>query len=170
MKIPLRYIVRSLLERKSSTFMTIASFTLVVLALIALLSMLEGVNKVLINSGKPDRLFVINENATNENQSRLSPKEALILSTYPEIRLDANAHPMISEEIVKTTYIEKNSSIRVQTNFRGVNLKDALKVHYGLKLITGRMFNPDSPNEVIIGKSIYKDWIRIPGSSSLLRI
>ncbi len=155
MKIPLQYIIRSLLQRKSSTFMTIASFTLVVLALIALLSMLEGVNKVLINAGKPDRLFVINENATNENQSRLSKKESLILSTYPEIRLDANARPMISEEIVKTTYIEKNSSIRIQTNFRGVDLDNALKVHYGLKLIAGRMFNPDAPNEVIIGKSIY---------------
>lgn len=155
MKIPLRYIIRNLLQRKSSTFMTIASFTLVVFALIALLSMLEGVNRVLINAGQPDRLFVINENATNENQSRLSPKESLILSTFPEIRLDHDARPMISEEIVKTTYIEKNSSIRIQTNFRGVDLNAALKVHYGIKLLTGRMFNPDSPNEVIVGKSIY---------------
>lgn len=155
MKIPLRYTVRSLLQRRSSTAMTIGSFTLVVLTLIALLSMIEGVQKTLISSGEPDRLFVINENATNENQSRLSQKEALILSTYPEIKTDADARPVMSEEVVKTAYIESNSGLRIQANFRGVNLSDALKVHYGVKLSAGRFFKPDAENEVIIGKSIY---------------
>ena len=155
MKIPLIYIVRSLFQRKSSTLITIISFTLVVLALISLLAMIEGVNKTLISSGAPDRMFIINKNATNENQSRLSQLDIQIIGTYNQIKLDDNAYPVMSNETVKTSYVENEAGVRFQTNFRGVDLNNALKVHYQLMLVQGRFFRPESRDEVIVGKEVF---------------
>ena len=155
MKIPLIYIVRSLFQRKSSTLITIISFTLVVLALISLLAMIEGVNKTLISSGAPDRMFIINKNATNENQSRLSQLDIQIIGTYNQIKLDDNAFPVMSNETVKTSYVENEAGVRFQTNFRGVDLNNALKVHYQLMLVQGRFFRPESRDEVIVGKEVF---------------
>jgi putative ABC transport system permease protein len=155
MKIPLVYIVRSLFQRKSSTLITIISFTLVVLALISLLAMIEGVNQTLISSGAPDRMFIINKNATNENQSRLSQLDIQIIGTYNQIKLDDNANPIMSNETVKTSYVENEAGVRFQTNFRGVDLNNALKVHYQLKLVQGRFFRPESRDELIVGKEVF---------------
>ncbi|HKJ30290.1 MAG TPA: FtsX-like permease family protein [Balneolales bacterium] len=154
MKIPFIYIIRSLFQRKTSTLMTIISFTLVVLALISLLAMVEGVNKTLISSGAPDRLFIINKNATNENQSRLSQQDIQILGTFDAIKLDDNAEPVMSNETVATVMAQNMSGIRLQSNFRGVNLNKARSVHYQLKLIDGHFFQMESNNEIIIGKEV----------------
>ena len=117
--------------------MTVSSFTLVVLALISLLAMVEGVNKTLISSGSPERLFVINKNATNENQSRLSQQDIHILGTYDAIKLDNNAEPVMSDETVSTVMVQNIHGVRLQTNFRGVLLSKARKVHNQLRLIDG---------------------------------
>lgn len=154
MKIPFIYIIRSLFQRKTSTMITITSFTLVILALLSLLAMVEGVQKTLISSGAPDRMFVINKNATNENQSRLSQQEIQIFGTFDDLKLDNNAEPVMSSETVGTDMAQNLSGVRLQTNFRGVDLKKALQVHYQLKLVSGRFFRPESGDEVIIGKEI----------------
>jgi len=117
--------------------------------------MIEGVNKTLISSGAPDRMFIINKNATNENQSRLSQLDIQIIGTYNQIKLDDNAYPVMSNETVKTSYVENEAGVRFQTNFRGVDLNNALKVHYQLMLVQGRFFRPESRDEVIVGKEVF---------------
>jgi len=155
MRIPVSYSIKSLFQRKVSTIMTVASFGLVVVVLIALLSMVQGVNETLISAGAPDRLFVINKNATTENQSRLSVKDVQTVGLYPEIKLDASGHPVTSTESVKTTYAEGMAGDRIQVNFRGVDLEKARKVHDQLELTEGRFFDPSMGDEVIVGRSIF---------------
>jgi len=155
MKIPISYTVKSLFQRKVSTSMTVASFALVVIVLLALLAMVQGVNETLISAGAPDRLFVLNRNATTENQSRISPKDASSVGLFPEIKLDANGNPITSDEVVKTNYTEDRQGNRTQVNFRGIDLQQARKVHYQMNLIEGRFFNPAMSDEVILGKSVY---------------
>ncbi len=154
MNIPLIYVVRSLLQRKGSTALTIGSFALVVLVLIALLSMVRGINQTLISSGEPDRMFAIDKEASAENQSRLSYPDALAVGTYGQVRLDERARPLTSYELVGTTYADGPGGERVQVNFRGVDLDEALRVHNQLRLRAGRFFDPDAEGEVIAGKGI----------------
>lgn len=155
MKIPVMYSIKSLLQRKTSTAMTIGSFTLVVVVLLALLAMVQGVNETLISAGAEDRLFVLNKNATTENQSRINAGDLPALGLFPEIKLNALGYPLTSPEMVKTTYAETQSGLRTQVNFRGVDLDKARSVHYQLKLTEGRFFDPSMGNEVILGKTVF---------------
>lgn len=156
MKVPVSYSIKSLFQRKVSTLITIASFTLVVLVLIALLAMVQGVNATLITAGTDDRLFVLNRNATTENQSRIDPGGISPIGLYPEIKLNADGHPVTSSEMVKTSYVETISGERIQVNFRGMDLQDARSVHYQMTLTGGRYFDATAFNEVILGETIYK--------------
>lgn len=155
MKIPVMYSIKSLFQRKVSTTITVASFALVVLVLLALLAMVEGVNETLITAGAEDRLFVLNKNATTENQSRLNPADLPALGLFPEIKLNAQGHPVTSAEMVKTTYAETESGIRTQVNFRGVDMEKALPVHYQLEILGGRFFDPSTTDEVMMGRTIF---------------
>jgi len=155
MKVPVSYSIKSLFQRKISTAMTIASFALVVIVLLALLAMVQGVNATLISSGAKDLLFVINRNATTENQSLIPAKDIPVLSIYPEIKLDKKGQAVLSKEIVRTSYAEYGANKKIQVNFRGVNLPQALKVHYNMRLIKGSFFTPSSTEEVIVGQNIY---------------
>lgn len=155
MKVPVSYSIKSLFQRKISTAMTIASFALVVIVLLALLAMVQGVNATLISSGAKDRLFAINQNTTTENQSLISAKDIPVLSMYPEIKIGKNGLPIISKEMVRTSYAEYGRGKKIQVNFRGVDLPMALKVHYNVQLVKGRFFDPSSTEEVIVGQNIY---------------
>lgn len=155
MKVPVSYSIKSLFQRKVSTAITVASFALVVIVLLALLAMVEGVNKTLISAGSDDRLFVLNKNENTENQSRINPGDIPSLGLFPEVKLDANGMPLTSAERVKTTYAEDRSDNRIQVNFRGVDLEQALNVHYQVELVEGRFFDPIMNNEVILGKTIF---------------
>lgn len=155
MKIPVIYSIKSLLQRKVSTTMTIASFALVVVVLLALLAMVQGVNETLISAGAEDRLFVLNENATTENQSRINTGDLPALGVFPEIKLSALGYPLTSPEMVKTTYAETKSGLRTQVNFRGVDLDKARSVHYQMKLTEGRFFDASMSDEVMLGRTVF---------------
>lgn len=156
MKIPVSYSIKSLLQRKISTLITVASFALVVLVLLALLAMVQGVDETLISAGAEDRLFVLNMNATTENQSRIEPGDIPTLELYPELKLSANGQPVTSAEMVKTSYIETMGGERIQVNFRGVDLQRARDVHYQMSLREGRLFEGAAFNEVIVGETIFE--------------
>lgn len=150
-RIPLPYVTRSLLQRKGSTALTVGSFALVVLVMIALLSMVRGIDQSLIGSGSPDRFFVISKTATTENQSRLAQEDAQAIGVYAGVKVDAQANPITSHELVSTTYAAGPSGDQVQINFRGIDQHDALAVHTEFKLVEGRFFNPSAEDEVIVG-------------------
>lgn len=155
MKIPIMYSIKSLFQRKVSTTMTIASFALVVVVLMALLAMVQGVNETLISAGAKDRLFVLNKNATTENQSRIAAADLPALGLFPEVKLNAQGRPVTSAEMVKTTYAEQSSGLRTQVNFRGVAPRKARSVHYQMKIIEGRFFDPSMADEVMLGKTVF---------------
>ncbi|SMO49143.1 ABC transporter permease [Fodinibius sediminis] len=156
MKIPVSYSIKSLFQRKVSTLVTVASFALVVLVLLALLAMVQGVNATLISAGADNRLFVLNRNATTENQSRIDTGDVSTIGLYPELKLNADGRPVTSAEMVKTSYVETLSGERIQVNFRGVDLEKARSVHYHMTLVAGRFFDASAYNEVILGETIFE--------------
>ncbi len=154
MKIPFVYIVRSLIRRLRSTTLTLSAFGLVVFSLLMLLSMVEGVNDMLISSGAPDRVIAFNANVTSENHSQLSPRDVRAVGDHEAVKLTAEGVPYASAEVVKTAYAISPRGDRVQANFRGVDLRQAQLVHNRLRLIAGRFFNPDVEDEVILGRKV----------------
>ena len=151
-RVPFNYLTRSLFQRKGSTALTVGSFTLVVLVLIGLLSMVRGIDQTLVGSGEPDRFFVISKNVTAENQSQLSEVDARAVGDFAGVKLDAEANALTSFELVTTAYASGPSGQQVQLNIRGVDLAQALQVHEQLRLVTGRYFDPTAEEEVIVGR------------------
>lgn len=154
MKIPYIYIVRNLSQRISSTIMTIGAFALVIVALLLLMAMVQGIDRSLVTKGAGNRIFVISGDATTENQSRLSPQEADILGTTKNIKLKPDGDPMISSETVGSQYVSGPGGQNILINFRGVDLSDALQVHSGIRIVSGRFFDVKADNEVIIGRGV----------------
>lgn len=150
--VPFVYIARSLLQRRGSTALTAGSFALVVLVLLGLLSMVQGIDRTLVGSGAADRLFVLDKSATAETQSQLAPPVARAVGDVAGIRLDAEARPATSFELVSTTYAVGAGGQQVQVNVRGVDLAPALRVHRQLRLEAGRWFDPAAEDEVVVGR------------------
>ncbi len=156
MKIPFRYITRSLFRRLGSTLLTVSSFGLVIFSLVILLAMVEGVNEMLIASGAPDRILTFNENVTSENHSQLTAVEVSAISSYEGVKLTATGLPYASSEIVTTTYVNSPRGDRIQANFRGVDLEKIPLVHHELRIVDGRLFNPNAEDEVILGRQVFE--------------
>ncbi len=149
------YIVRSLYQRAGSTLLTVGSFGLVIFSLVILLAMVEGVNEMLIASGSTDRVLAFNENVNSENHSQMLPRDVLSIRNNPAVKLTPEGLPYASSEVVKTASATSPRGDRIQTNFRGVEPADAVRVHNQLHLVAGRFFNPASEDEVIIGLQMH---------------
>ena len=156
MMVPYLYIARSLFRRMGSTLLTMSSFGLVVFSLVMLLAMVEGVNDMLIASGAPDRILTFNENVNSENQSQLSPQAVRAVKNHESVKLTPSGLPYASVEVVKTAYALSLQGDRIQTNFRGVVPAQAMLVHNQLRIVAGRLFNPDREDEVIMGRQMYQ--------------
>lgn len=154
MKIPYTYIIRNLTQRFSSTLMTIGAFALVIVALLMLMAMVQGIDRSLVTKGAGNRIFVISGDATTENQSRLDPDEADILGTTQGIKLKPDGDPMISMETVGSQYVSGPGGQNILINFRGVDLSNALQVHNGIRIVSGRFFNDKADDEIIIGRGV----------------
>ena len=156
MNVPILYIARSLIRRLGSTVLTMSSFGLVVFSLVMLLAMVEGVNNMLISSGAADRILTFNESVSSENQSQLSMQDVRAIKNHSAVKLTPAGLPYASSEVVTTAYAMSPRGDRIQTNFRGVVPAQAQLVHKELQIVSGRYFNPQAEDEVILGRQMYE--------------
>lgn len=169
MKIPLSYIVRSLWQRKTATLLTVSSFVLVILTLIALLATVKGIEATLIETGNPTRLVIINKNASFETQSKMTESDGTIIGAFTEIKLSPDAKPLTSFEVLTTTFADSLDGQQVQVNLRGLDMPQALAVRDEIKLIAGKMFASDSADEVVLGRGIADGMGVSPGDFIIMK-
>jgi len=154
MKIPLKYTIRSLKNRKLTSFITLAGIALVVFVFAAVLMMSYGIQKTMKATGSRDNVMIFRKSATAEISSIIGPDVQNIISTLPHIAKTANGTPIISYEPVVVINLPIKGGGLSNITVRGVS-HTINELRPDVKIIKGRMFNWGM-RELIVGEAITK--------------
>ena len=152
MIVPLAYNTRSLLVRGWTSLFTAGGIGLVVAVTLLLSGLVGGLRQMLVGTGDPDNLVVLRKGATNDGSSFLTIESVRIVRALPGIARDAAGRPMVSPEIINQPFIRTRDGGRENVLVRGVDPM-AFQVHRDVRLVEGRMFQPNL-GEVVIGKGV----------------
>lgn len=156
MAIPFKYTIRSFMNRKLTTIITIAGIGLVVFVFAAVLMMAYGVEKTLVSTGSPNNIKVVRKSSQGEISSIIEGETVNLLKTLPHIATTADGKPIMSGEPCVIINLEIRSGGMSNISVRGVSQEVSL-LRPQVKITEGRMFNP-SMRELIAGKAVNKKF------------
>jgi len=154
MKIPMKYIVRSLFARRLTTAITIFGVSLVVFVFTAVLMMSDGIRQTLRGTGSSENVLIARKAANGEISSIITSNTYGVISSLPQIARGADGAPLITGDVVVVINLEKIGTDGGISNVtvRGVS-PAALTLRPQIQVKEGRMFNWGA-REVIVGSSI----------------
>ncbi len=157
MKVPLKYVTRSIKTRKLTTAITVTGIALVVFVFAAVLMMAYGVQKTLIATGFPDNVLVARKSSNGEISSIITGDTRDVIKTLPFIAKDDAGKLIISEEPVVVINLEIKNGGMSNVTVRGVS-QEVTALRKQVKIKEGRMFNP-ALRELIVGQAISKKFL-----------
>jgi putative ABC transport system permease protein len=153
--IPLRYNVRSLLVRRTTTLATVIGIGLVVAVLASSMMLTEGIRKTMASSGTPGHAIVLRKGSDVEMTSSIElPSIGLVLAA-PGVKKDSGGRPIGAGEIVTVIALPKlDASPGAVSNVtvRGV-ADNVLALRPEVHFVAGRPARPGS-DEAVIGARI----------------
>ena len=155
MAIPLKYNLRNLVARKTSTGMTAFVIGLVVAVFLCVLALVQGVTRTLSVNASTRNILAMRVGSQAEMQSVITRDQAEQLQSMAGPERSAAGKPYVSPELITLINVPRadgksNSNVQV----RGM-APVGLEMRPGVKLIDGRMFTP-STNEAIVSKNLSK--------------
>lgn len=154
MKIPFKYIVRSLLTRRLTTAITVVGISLVVFVFVAVLMMANGITQTLVATGSDENVLIARKAANGEISSIITNDSYGVIAALPQVARDADGKPLITGDVVVIINLEKIGEEAGMSNVtvRGVSAP-AFQLRPQTKIVDGRMFS-EGAREVIVGSSI----------------
>ena len=153
MAIPIAYSWKNLWVRKLTTLLTAGGMALVVYVFATVLMLTEGLRQTLVATGSADNIMVIRRGSETEVQSSVERDQAAIVSSLPEIAVNAAGERMASKETLVLMAMPKRGSGKPSNvTIRGVS-REGLELRPQLRLVAGRMFRSGS-TEIAVGKKI----------------
>jgi putative ABC transport system permease protein len=148
--IPVRYNVRSLIVRKTTTVASAGGIALVVFVLASTLMLTAGIKKTLGASGSPDRAIVLRMGSNAELESVVDESSVPLVLAAPGVKVDEHGKPVGASEVVVVAAMEK-VGVKGVTNvtLRGVP-DDVLSFRPEVKIVAGRAPLAGS-DEAIVG-------------------
>jgi len=151
--IPIRYNLRSLAVRKTTTVATAFGIALVVFVLASALMLSAGVKKTLCVGGRDDVAIVLRKGSDAELGSNIDLNQVNAILGAPGVKRDEKGQPIGMGEIVVVGAMEKLGASGVtNVQIRGVT-HDVMKFRPEIHVVDGRPPQPGS-DEVMIGKRI----------------
>ncbi len=149
--VPLKYNLRSLFVRRSSTVLAVVSIAATVGVLAAVLALQAGFQTAFTARGRTDLAIVLRAGAGSEGESGLSRKDVdLLVKESPEFALDDEGRPLASAEVFLALRNEKVGGGETNVPVRGVG-PQSFAIHGDtFRIRDGRNFEPGS-DEVIVG-------------------
>src|SRR3989304_2739887 len=98
MKIPMKYIVRSLFARRLTTAITIFGVSLVVFVFTAVLMMSDGIRQTLRGTGSSENVLIARKAANGEISSIITSNTYGVISSLPKIARGADGKTPIRGE------------------------------------------------------------------------
>ncbi len=160
MAIPITYNLRNLIVRKTTSIMAALGIALTVAVLLAVMSLVHGLDTSLKATGNPLHVLVLRKGANSELVSGVSREQFQDIKFKPGIARDKAGEPFASLEIVTVINLTSvDAPDGVNVTLRGLN-PIGVELRDELKLVNGRWFQPGK-REVVVGASIAK---RFPGA------
>jgi len=135
--VPVRYNLRSLLERRATSLMTMLGLGMVAMIFVILFGFIGGLKSTMLNAGAERNWVLLSKGAPNETASFIPRASIDIIRVRPEIVLDQTGRPLVSPEIFAGVNISRDKHVRQFVIMRGVS-PIALEVHRNMHLIGGR--------------------------------
>src|SRR5713226_10058939 len=98
--IPIRYNLRSLLVRRTTSLMTALGIALVVMILVILLGFIAGLRRTMTLAGSHANWIVLSRGVNSEPGSYITREQFEIIRSRPEIDSAPDGAPLISPEYV----------------------------------------------------------------------
>jgi putative ABC transport system permease protein len=150
--IPLRYNIRSLAVRKTTTVATALGIALVVWVFASALMLYAGIRKTLGISGRNDTAIVMRQGSDAELGSSIEESSVNVILGEPGVAKQDGA-PFGVAEVVVVGAMEKLGAVGVSNvQMRGVP-DEVMKFRPEVKIVAGRLARPGS-DEVIIGSKL----------------
>jgi len=149
--IPIKYNLRSLMVRRTTSAMTAMGVALVVMILFILLGFIAGLRSAVLGSSRRSNWIVLSRSVTSEPASFVTREQYEIIKSRPEIEPDPDGAAMVSPEMVTAFNPQPDGPLRLSTftYLRGV-YPVAFLVHRGIRVISGRLPAHGQP-EMIVG-------------------
>lgn len=153
MAIPLKYNLRNLIVRRTTTLMTALSITLTVGVFVVLMALAGGMQTALTATGNPLNVLIMREGSQSEVVSFVSHENYQIIRYLHGIATDHAGQPMVDpEEVILIAMKRMGQQHGSNVTVRGVGPYGvALRPEF--QLVAGRMFRPGM-REVIVSKKI----------------
>jgi putative ABC transport system permease protein len=162
--IPIRYNVRSLMVRRTTSVMTALGVALVVMILVIMLGFVAGLRRTVAGEAGRNNWIVLNRGSTAEPSSLVTREQYQIVRSRPEIAVDASGEALVSPEIVTgfNPDPDGNLSAGLFTFLRGV-YPVAFSVHRGTRVESGR-WPMRGRAEMAVGRNLAARFPRlVPG-------
>jgi putative ABC transport system permease protein len=149
--IPIKYNLRSLMVRRTTSAMTAMGVALVVMILFILLGFVAGLRGAVLGASRRSNWIVLSRSVTSEPASFVTREQYEIIKSRPEIEPGPDGTALVSPEMVTAFNPQPDGPIRLSsfTYLRGV-YPVAFLVHRGIRVISGRLPAHGQP-EMIVG-------------------
>ena len=151
--IPIKYNIRSLGNRKTTTLATALGIGLVVFVFASVLMLGAGISKTLSSTGKPDVAIIIRKGADAELSSAIDTANVAIITAPKQVARRANGQPDGVGEVVVVITADKIGGDGVSNvQVRGVP-DDVWEFRPDVTIIEGRKPRPGS-DECVVGQAV----------------
>jgi len=152
--VPLRYNLRSLWVRASSTLLTVCAIGATVAVLAGMLSLQQGFEVLFQERGRDDLAVFLRKGAKSEGESGLTREQCAVLQKeVPEIELDGNGKPLASAEVFLAVRLRKFDGGETNVAIRGVEPATFAIHGDDIRIVAGRMPQPGT-DELIVGEGL----------------
>jgi len=153
MKVPFKYIYRSLFARKLTTFLTILGISLVSFLFCGVLMLADGITKVLTSTGEFDNVMILQKDKSSEVESSLTPDQADRIEELEGIVFDDSlGEQMLAPELVVSLQLENKEEKLKNLTLRGV-VEASTYLRRNFRLIDGDLFEMGLPT-CIVGRIV----------------
>ncbi len=152
--VPLRYNLRSLFVRSSSTLLTVCAIGATVAVLAGMLSLQQGFVNLFSERGRDDLAVFLRKSATSEGESGITLEQCEILTKETaEIERGADGRPLASAELFLAVRLRKFDGGETNVSIRGVQ-PPTFAIHGDdIRIVQGDNFKPGH-DELIVGRGL----------------
>ena len=148
--IPLKYNIRSLLVRRTTTLAAAGGIALVVFVWSSADMLAHGVKKTLSSSGRSDQAIVMRKGSDAELNSGVDEPNVGLILAQPGVKKDDKGAPIGAGEIVVVITADKIGEVGfANVPIRGLGERSLL-LRPDLKIVSGRLPRPGT-DEAIVG-------------------
>lgn len=158
MAIPLKYNVRNLYVRKTSTLFTAGSIALTVAVFLTMMALANGLKTAFTSTGKPRNMVVLRQNSDTETNSSIAPADFQKIKYLDGVERDERGVPIASAETIVLINLPRiDDPAGSNVIVRGLS-EVGQRLRPQVQIKEGRWFRPGS-REVVVSEATARRFV-----------